>query len=57
MSVMTNVSLKETCVDFLDAYQYEHDAFISDTCKIVDLNLLTMKKKDINFAATYHLNI
>lgn len=59
MSVMTNVALKETCIDYLDAYnnKWDHDAVISDTCKIVDLDLVNMKKSDVNFSASYHLNI
>jgi type I protein arginine methyltransferase len=59
MSAMTNVVLKETCIDFLDAYgsKYDHDAIVSDSCKIVDLDLVNMKRSDVNFSATYHLNV
>lgn len=29
----------------------------SDTCQIIDFDLVHMKKEDVNFSATYHLNI
>lgn len=29
----------------------------TDTCKIIDFDLVNMKKEDVNFSATYHLNI
>ena len=53
MSVMTNVALKETCIDYLDAHGnlYDRDAIVSDTCKIVDLDLVNMKRSDVNFSA------
>ena len=59
MSVMTNVILKETCIDYLDAYsnKYDHDAIVTDSCKIVDLDLMNMKRSDVNFAASFHLNV
>ena len=59
MSIMTNVSLKEPCIDYLNAYENENDynAICSDSCKVLDLDLVHMKKEDVNFAATYHLNI
>lgn len=52
MSAMTNVVLKEPCIDFLNAYGSEecYNAIISDTYKIVDLDLVRMKKEDVNFA-------
>jgi hypothetical protein len=59
MSVMTNVALKETCIDYLDAFsnKWDHDAVVSDKCKIVDLDLVNMKRSDVNFVSTYHLKI
>jgi protein arginine N-methyltransferase 1 len=30
---------------------------VSDSCKIIDFDLVHMKKEDVNFSATYNLNI
>lgn len=59
MSVMTNVCLKEPCIDYLNAFEndYDRQAILSNKCKIVDLDLVHMNKDDVNFAATYNLNI
>lgn len=59
MSIMTNVTLKEPCIDYLNAYENEYDyqAICSERCKVVDFDLVHMKKEDVNFAATYHLNM
>lgn len=59
MSIMTNVTLKEPCIDYLNAYENESDynAIVTDKCKVIDLDLVHMKKEDVNFAATYHLNV
>lgn len=34
MSIMTNVALKEPCIDFLNAYenQYDYEAVCTDKC-------------------------
>jgi protein arginine N-methyltransferase 1 len=61
MSVMTNVVLKEPCIDYLNAFRPDHngyfdrDAIITNKCKVLDLDLVHMKKEDVNFAGTYHL--
>ena len=59
MSIMTNVALKEPCIDYLNAYdnQYDYDAILTNSYKVLDLDLVHMKKGDVNFAGTYHLAI
>lgn len=59
MSVMTNVVLKEPCIDYLNAFSDDfcYNMIVSEKCKIIDFDLVNMKKEDVNFAATYHLNI
>ena len=44
MSLMTNVVLREPCIDYLNAYDNaeEYDAIVSDTHKILDLDLVHM---------------
>ena len=56
---MTNVVLKEPCIDFVNAYENEdcYNAIISDTYKILDLDLVRMKKEDVNFATSYTLKM
>ena len=57
---MTNVVLKEPCIDYLDAYNKdkgEYMAICTNTCKILDLDLVHMQKGDVNFASTYQLNV
>lgn len=57
MSIMTNVTLKEPCIDYIDAQGRDYGCIKTDACKIVDLDLVNMKKEDVNFAGTYSLNI
>lgn len=59
MSVMTNVTLKEPCIDYLNAYdnQYDYSAICSDSYKVLDLDLVHMKKEDVNFSGIYNLKI
>jgi hypothetical protein len=59
MSVMTNVVLKEPCIDFLNAYENQNDyeAIITKEHKIVDLDLVHMNKGDVNFASKYDLEV
>jgi hypothetical protein len=44
MSLMTNVVLREPCIDYLNAYDNaeEYDAIVSDTYRILDLDLVHM---------------
>jgi protein arginine N-methyltransferase 1 len=55
MSVMTNVVLKEPCIDYLDECQYNQ--ILTDRYMMVDLDLVNMKKSDVNFATQYHLTM
>jgi type I protein arginine methyltransferase len=57
MSIMTNVALKEPCIDYLNAFgdQRCYDMICSDSYKIVDLDLVHMKKGDVNFSSKYEL--
>lgn len=57
MSVMTNVVLKEPCIDYLNAFenQQDYEAICTDAYKIVDLDLVHMQKGDVNFATKYEL--
>ena len=57
MSIMTNVVLKEPCIDYLNACGDKqcYDMICSDSWKIVDLDLVHMKKSDVNFSATFKL--
>lgn len=57
MSIMTNVVLKEPCIDYLNAYgdQRCFEMICSDSYKIVDLDLVHMKKGDVNFSSQYKL--
>lgn len=59
MSIMTNVVLKEPCIDYLNAFenQYDYNAISTDSCKILDLDLVHMKKEDVNFSGTYNLRM
>jgi type I protein arginine methyltransferase len=53
MSIMTNVALKEPCIDYLNAHGDArcYDMICSDSYKIVDLDLVHMKKGDVNFSS------
>ncbi len=55
MSIMTNVVLKEPSIDYLNAYadQSCFDMIFSDSFKIVDFDLVNMKKSDVNFSSQY----
>lgn len=44
MSCLTPTVMKEPLVDTVDAQM-----IMSDACKVLDLNLVTMKKSDVNF--------
>lgn len=57
MSIMTNVALKEPCIDFLNAYedQTQYESIVTNSVKIVDLDLVHMQKGDVNFATQYKL--
>jgi len=57
MSIMTNVVLKEPCIDYLNAFGDQHcfEMICSDSYKIVDLDLVHMKKTDVNFSSQYKL--
>jgi hypothetical protein len=57
MPIMTNVALKEPCIDYLDAYGKQEcfEMICSDSYKIVDLDLVHMKKSDVNFSSQYKL--
>ena len=59
MSIMTNVVLKEPCIDYLNAYEdrSQFDMIISSTEQIIDFDLVHMKKEDVNFSASYSLLI
>jgi len=59
MSIMTPVVLKEPCIDYLNAYENDYDfkAVISNPCEILDLDLVRMKKGDVNFTSKYNLKI
>ena len=59
MSIMTNVVLKEPCIDYLNAFEdrSQFDMIISSTEQIIDFDLVHMKKEDVNFSASYSLLI
>jgi len=61
MSIMTNVVLKEPCIDYLNACDdqvcYEMVLSGEKPCKIIDFDLVKMKKEDVNFSATWILDI
>lgn len=46
MSVMTATVMKEPLVDSVDSQM-----IMSDACKILDLDLVTCAKEDVNFTA------
>jgi hypothetical protein len=56
---MTNVVLKEPCIDYLNAYddQQQFEAIVTNECKIVDLDLVKMDKSDVNFSSKYKLEV
>jgi protein arginine N-methyltransferase 1 len=53
MSIMTNVCLKEPCIDYLNAHedQSQYEAVVTNSYKIVDLDLVHMNKGDVNFSS------
>lgn len=52
MSCMTPTVMKEPLVDVVNS-----DMLMSDSCKILDLDLVNMKKDDVNFSSTYRLKM
>jgi len=52
MSVMTPTVMKEPLVDVVNS-----DMLMSDSCKVLDLDLVTMKKEDVNFSNNYRLRM
>lgn len=52
MSCIKELALLEPLVDTCDA-----DQVISDACKILDVDLYTVKKEDLDFSADFKLNI
>lgn len=59
MSVMTNVVLKEPCIDYLNAFEdrSQYDMIVSNVAQIIDFDLVNMKKEDVNFSASYTLHM
>lgn len=52
MSCMTPTVMKEPLVDVVNS-----DMLMSDSCKVLDLDLVHMKKEDVNFSNTYRLKM
>ena len=52
MSCMTPTVMKEPIVDSVNS-----EYLMSDACKVLDLDLITMKKEDVNFSNTYRLKM
>lgn len=52
MSVMTPTVMKEPLVDSVDSTY-----IMSDSCKVLDLDLVTCRKEDVEFASEYKLNM
>lgn len=52
MSVLTPTVMKEPLVDYVN-----RDMIMSDSCKILDLNLVTCNKEDVNFSNKYSLKM
>lgn len=48
MSCMTPTVMREPLVDSVNG-----EAIMSDSCKILDLDLVTCKKEDVEFASEY----
>jgi len=52
MSCLTPTVMKEPLVDSVDSQM-----IMSDACKILDLDLHTCSKEDVNFSSAYQLNM
>ena len=52
MNVMTPTVMKEPLVDIVNG-----DNVMSDSCKILDLDLVNCKKEDVEFSSEYQLNM
>ena len=52
MSVMTPTVMKEPLVDYVNK-----DMIMSDSCKILDIDLVTCAKEDVNFSSKYSLKM
>jgi len=52
MSVLTPTVMKEPLVDYVN-----RDMIMSDSCKILDLDLVTCSKDDVNFSVKYQLKM
>jgi protein arginine N-methyltransferase 1 len=52
MSVLTPTVMKEPLVDYVN-----RDMIMSDSAKVLDLNLVTCKKEDVNFSNKYSLKM
>lgn len=52
MSCMTPTVMKEPLVDVVNS-----DMLMSDPVKVLDLDLVYMKKEDVNFASSYRLRM
>jgi hypothetical protein len=46
MSVLTPTVMKEPLVDFVNK-----DMIMSDSCKVLDIDLVTCAKEDVNFSS------
>lgn len=52
MSVLTPTVMKEPLVDYVNK-----DMIMSDTCKILDIDLVKCAKEDVNFSSKYSLKM
>lgn len=52
MSCLADSAMKEPLVDCV-----ERDMIVSNSCQILELNLVTMKKEDVEFSNEYHLTM
>jgi len=52
MTCMTPTVMKEPLVDVVNS-----NMLMSDACKVLDLDLVNMKKEDVNFSNTYRLKM
>jgi len=52
MSVLTPTVMKEPLVDYVNK-----DMIMSDSCKILDIDLVNCKKEDVNFSSKYSLKM
>lgn len=52
MSCLTPTVMKEPLVDSVDS-----NMIMSDSCKVLDLDLVTCKKEDVNFSSQYSLRM